>query len=280
MTFQEIILSLQNFWAKQGCLIEQPYDMEMGAGTFHPATFLSVLGQKPFKVSYVQPCRRPKDGRYGENPNRLQKYYQYQVILKPTPSDIQNYYLESLKELKIDLRKHDLKFVEDDWESPTLGAWGLGWQVLLDGIEITQFTYFQQIGGIDLDPISVEITYGLERIAMYLQNKTNYREIVWTENITYGDINYQREKEFSKYNFEIANLKRLFEMFETYFNEVKDLLKEKLALPAYEYIIKCSHIFNLLDARGSISQAERRNYILKIKSLANQCVQLYLDVSN
>ncbi|MFH1612497.1 MAG: glycine--tRNA ligase subunit alpha [bacterium] len=280
MTFQEIILLLQNFWMKQGCLIEQPYDMEVGAGTFHPATFLSVLGQDPFKVSYVQPCRRPKDGRYGENPNRLQKYYQYQVILKPTPADIQNCYLESLKELKIDLKKHDIRFIEDDWESPTLGAWGLGWQVLLDGIEITQFTYFQQVGGIDLNPISVEITYGLERIAMYLQNKTDYREIIWTENITYGSINYQREKEFSKYNFEIADLKRLFEMFQIYFDEVKNLLKEKLYFPAYEYIIKCSHTFNLLDARGAISQAERRNYILKIKSLSNQCAQLYLKQKN
>lgn len=277
MFFQDIVLVLSEYWKKQGCVIVQPYDIEVGAGTMNPATFLRVLGPEPWRVAYCEPSRRPTDGRYGENPNRLYEHYQFQVIIKPSPDDIQDLYLESLYVLGVDPKEHDIRFVEDNWESPTLGAWGLGWEVWLDGMEITQFTYFQQAGGIDLRPISVEITYGLERIAMYLQEKENVFEIQWNECFTYGDIRLQEEREHSIYSFEEGDLKTLFTLFELYEKEAKKLLERKLVLPAYDYILKCSHTFNLLDARGGISVLERSQYMGRIRQLANRCAKLYLE---
>ena len=276
MTFQDLILTLQTYWAGRGCVLQQPYDLEVGAGTFHPATFLRSLGPEPWNVAYVEPSRRPKDGRYGENPNRLQHYYQFQVIMKPSPLEIQDLYLDSLRCLHIDPLEHDIRFVEDDWESPTLGAWGLGWEVWLDGMEITQFTYFQQCGGIDLKPVSVEITYGIERIAMYLQRKDNVFDIQWAPGITYGDIHHQSEVEFSRYNFEISNTAMLFDIFAKFEQESRDVLERGLVLPAYDYCLKCSHVFNLLDARGAISVTERTGYIGRVRNLARAAAEAYL----
>jgi glycyl-tRNA synthetase alpha chain len=276
MEFQKLIMELQRFWAEKGCLIVQPYDVEVGAGTFNPATFLRVLGPEPWKAAYVEPSRRPTDGRYGENPNRLQHYYQFQVILKPAPYDAQELYLESLKWIGIDPLEHDIRFVEDDWESPTLGAWGLGWEVWLDGMEITQFTYFQQAGGFDLDPISVEITYGLERIAMYVQGVASVFELIWSDGITYGEIHHQGEVEWSYYNFQEASLPMLFQLFDSFEAECKRLIEKDLVLPAYDYCLKCSHTFNLLDARGALSVAERTRYILRVRELAKMCAEKYL----
>ena len=276
MTLQELILALEQFWNEQGCVIQQPYDIEVGAGTFNPATFLRVLGPEPWKVAYVEPSRRPTDGRYGENPNRLQHYYQYQVIVKPSPLAIQDIYLDSLRSFGIDPLAHDIRFVEDDWESPTLGAWGLGWEVWLDGMEITQFTYFQQAGGIDLKPVSVEITYGIERIAMYLQEVENVYDLTWTDGIHYGDIHHQGEVEFSRYNFEEADVEMLLQLFEMYEGEAQKLLKKGLVLPAYDYCLKCSHTFNLLEARGAISVTERMGFILRVRDLARGSADLYL----
>jgi len=276
MNFQEVILALERCWADRGCVIQQPYDLEVGAGTFNPATLLRVLGPEPWKVAYVEPSRRPTDGRYGENPNRLQHYYQYQVIIKPSPLEIQEIYLDSLKSLGIDPLDHDIRFVEDDWESPTLGASGLGWEVWLDGMEITQFTYFQQAGGVTLDPISVELTYGLERIAMYLQEKDNVFDLIWVDNVTYGDVHHRGEVEFSIYNFEEADVDMLFKLFDMYEEEAKRLLKKELVWPAYDYCLKCSHVFNLLDARGAISVAERTNYIARVRNLARMVAHGYV----
>ncbi len=276
MTLQELILSLHRYWADQGCVIHQPYDLEMGAGTFHPATFLRALGPEPWRAAYPQPCRRPTDGRYGENPNRMQHYYQYQVVLKPSPDNVQTLYLDSLARLGINPKQHDIRFIQDDWESPTLGAWGLGWEVRLDGMEITQFTYFQEVGGVELNPITVEITYGTERIAMYLQQVNNVFDLAWTDGITYGDIHHQTEIQFSKYNFEAADATMLVATFQTFESECKRLLAEGLALPAYDYCIKSSHVFNLLDARGAISVAERTGYIARVRALAYQCAEGYL----
>jgi glycyl-tRNA synthetase alpha chain len=276
MNFQEVILSLQKFWARKGCVLVQPYDIEVGAGTFHPATLLKVLGPEPWNVAYVQPSRRPTDGRYGENPNRLQHYYQFQVILKPSPIDVQKQYLQSLKALGIDSLEHDIRFVEDDWESPTLGASGLGWEVWLDGMEITQFTYFQMAGSIELRPVSVEITYGLERISMYLQGVDNVYDLQWNNNITYGDVYHQQEIEQSTYNFELADVDMLLDLFNKYEAEAKRIIKEKLVIPAYEYCLKCSHTFNILDARGAISVTERTGYIARIRNLARACAEQYL----
>lgn len=276
MYFQDIIINLQTYWAKQGCVICQPYDMEKGAGTFNPMTFLKVLGPEPWKVAYVEPSRRPTDGRYGENPNRLQHYYQFQVILKPSPDDIQDIYLNSLKKLGIDPLKHDIRFVEDDWESPTLGAWGLGWEVWLDGMEITQFTYFQQAGGIELKPVSGELTYGLERIAMYLQGVDSIFDIEWTKGTKYGDVHYRDEVEYSIYNFEAADTEMLFKLFDMYEKEAQRLLEKSLVLPAYDYCLKSSHTFNLLDARGAISVAERTRFIARVRDIARRCAEGYL----
>jgi len=275
MYFQDLILKLHDFWSKNGCILLQPYDMEVGAGTFHPATFFRVLGPEPWKAAYVEPSRRPADGRYGENPNRLQHYYQYQVILKPSPLECQELYLESLTHLGIDPLKHDIRFVEDDWESPTLGAWGLGWEVWLDGMEITQFTYFQQVGGIDLKPVSVEITYGLERIAMYLQEIDNVFEIEWRRGIKYGEIHRQGEVEFSRFNFDYANTELLIKQFEEYEMESKRMNELELVLPSYEYCLKCSHTFNLLDARGVLSVTERTGYIARVRALAKLCAEAF-----
>ena len=277
MNFQNIILKLQEFWANNGCVILQPYDLEKGAGTFHPGTFLRCLGNTPWSAAYVEPCRRPTDGRYGENPNRLQHYYQFQVIIKPSIDNIQELYLESLEFLGINTKKHDIRFVEDDWESPTLGAWGLGWEVWLDGMEITQFTYFQQAGGFDLDPITVEITYGTERIAMYLQNVDSVYDLKWSDKVSYRDIHHRTEYEFSKYNFELADVSMLKEFFNSSKKECLNLIKNKLPLPAYDYCLKCSHLFNLLDARGSISVTERARYILEIRELAKNSASLYME---
>ena len=277
LNFQDIILFLSQYWTSQGCILQQPYDIEVGAGTFNPATFLRVLGPEPWKVAYVEPSRRPTDGRYGENPNRLQHYYQYQVILKPSPLDIQDKYLNSLEKLGVNPLEHDIRFVEDDWESPTLGAWGLGWEVWLDGMEISQFTYFQQVGGIDLKPVSVEITYGLERIAMYLQGVDNVYDLQWAEGIRYGDIHLQSEVEFSIYNFEKADIKMLFDLFFMYEREAKRLIVEGLVLPAYDYCLRCSHTFNLLDARGAISVTERTGYMGRIRNLARGCAEKYFQ---
>jgi len=280
MYFQEVIAILNEFWAKQGCIILQPYDMEVGAGTFHPATFLRSLGSEPFSAAYVEPCRRPTDGRYGENPNRLQHYYQYQVIIKPSPDNIQEIYLESLKALGIDPKEHDIRFVEDDWESPTLGAWGLGWEVWLDGMEITQFTYFQQIGGFECNPVTVEITYGLERITMYLQEVENVFDIKWNEKYTYRDIHLRGEIEYSIYNFEQADVNLLKELFDKFEREGYRLFNLGLALPGYDIVIKCSHIFNLLDARGAISPIERANYIARVRNLAKKAAEIWLNGKN
>ncbi|MFH1561930.1 MAG: glycine--tRNA ligase subunit alpha [Nitrospirota bacterium] len=278
MTFQEVILNLQNFWKQQGCLITQPYDIEVGAGTFNPATFLRVLGPEPWKVAYVEPSRRPTDGRYGENPNRLQHYYQFQVIIKPAPDNIQQTYLNSLVSLGIKPLEHDIRFVEDDWESPTLGAAGLGWEVWLDGMEVTQFTYFQQVGSLPLEPISVELTYGLERIAMYLQGKNSVFDIEWGQGIKYGEVHHQTEVEFSKYNFEAANVKMHFKLFGMYEKEAIRLIKKALVFPAYDYVLKCSHVFNILDARGAISVTERTSCIARIRNLARLCAQGYIKI--
>jgi len=277
MYFQDIIMELNKFWAEQGCVIQQPYDMEVGAGTFHPATLLRALGPEPWKAAYVQPSRRPTDGRYGENPNRLQHYYQYQVVIKPSPLEIQDMYLESLKRFGLDLLEHDIRFVEDDWESPTLGAWGLGWEVWLDGMEITQFTYFQQAGSLDLQPITVEITYGLERIAMYLQKVENVYHLAWNEAVSYGEIFHQAEVEFSTFNFEEANVQALIGFFDTYESEAHKLVAKGLILPAYDYCLKCSHTFNLLDARKAISVAERTRYIGRIRNIARQVAMQYTE---
>ncbi|MBF0142041.1 MAG: glycine--tRNA ligase subunit alpha [Magnetococcales bacterium] len=276
MTFQELILALQRYWAEQGCVVLQPYDVEMGAGTFHPATFLRVLGPEPWRAAYVQPSRRPTDGRYGDNPNRLQHYYQFQVILKPSPLEIQEVYLQSLRAIGIDPLQHDIRFVEDDWESPTLGAWGLGWEVWLDGMEVTQFTYFQQVGGIDLVPVSGEITYGLERLAMYIQGVENVYDLRWTERVTYGDVFHQNEVDYSRFNFELADTAMLFALFATHEAEALRLVGAALPVPAYDQVIKCSHAFNLLDARGAISVTERAGYIGRVRNLARQVAEGYL----
>lgn len=277
LTFQEIIFSLQRFWSEKSCVILQPLDMEVGAGTFHPATFLRAVGPEPWRAAYVQSSRRPADGRYGENPNRFQHFYQYQVVLKPSPDNIQELYIESLKALGVDFLIHDLRFVEDNWESPTLGAWGLGWEVWLDGMEITQFTYFQQVGGLECRPVMGEITYGLERLAMYLQNKESAFDLIWTDNVTYGDVYLQNEIEMSAYNFEHANIDFLFQQFDEYEKTSQDLIDKKLALPAYEMMLKTSHTFNLLDARHAISVTERQRYILRVRSLARAVAQQYYN---
>jgi glycyl-tRNA synthetase alpha chain len=276
VTLQELILSLHRYWADQGCVIHQPYDLEMGAGTFHPATFLRALGPEPWRAAYPQPCRRPTDGRYGDNPNRMQHYYQYQVVLKPSPDNIQDLYLESLTRLGINPKHHDICFMQDDWESPTLGAWGLGWEVRLDGMEITQFTYFQEVGGIELNPITVEITYGTERIAMYLQQVDNVYDLRWNDRISYGDIHHQTEVQFSTYNFEASDATMLTATFQTFEAECMKLIDRGLILPAYDYCIKSSHVFNLLDARGAIGVAERTGYIARVRALAYKCAEGYL----
>ena len=276
LTFQQIILQLQNYWDKQGCALLQPLDMEVGAGTSHTATFLRSLGPEPWKAAYVQPSRRPKDGRYGENPNRLQHYYQYQVVLKPAPANILELYLGSLEALGFDLKANDIRFVEDDWENPTLGAWGLGWEVWLNGMEVTQFTYFQQVGGIDCKPITGEITYGLERLAMYLQGVDNVYNLKWTDALSYGDVYLQNEKEQSAYNFEHSDAKFLFDAFAAHEKQALYLMTQALALPAYEQVLKAAHTFNLLDARGAISVTERAAYIGRIRNLARNVAQSYV----
>jgi glycyl-tRNA synthetase alpha chain len=278
MYLQDVIMKLNEFWASRGCLLEQPYDLEVGAGTFHPATFFGSLGKGPWRVAYVQPSRRPTDGRYGENPNRLQRYFQYQVIIKPSPENSQELYLESLEYLGVNLREHDIRFVEDNWESPTLGAWGVGWEVWLDGMEITQFTYFQQIGGISLREIPLEITYGLERIAMYLQGVDNVFEVKWNEHVKYGDVFLENEKEFSFFNFEEANVELLFRHFDEFEREFYRLIEKKLYLPAYDYVLKCSHTFNLLDARGAISVSQRQTYVKRIQAMARKVARVFLEV--
>jgi glycyl-tRNA synthetase alpha chain len=277
LTFQQLILRLNEFWDRQGCVLLQPYDMEVGAGTFHTATFLRAIGPEPWNAAYVQPSRRPKDGRYGENPNRLQHYYQYQVVLKPSPADIQERYLASLAALGIDAREHDIRFVEDDWESPTLGAWGLGWEVWLDGMEVTQFTYFQEVGSLACRPVLGEITYGLERLAMYLQGKESIYDLVWTPGVSYGDVYHQNEVEQSRYNFELSNPEMLFRHFGEYETEAKRLIEAQCVLPAYEMVMKASHAFNLLDARGAISVTERAAYIARVRALARAVAQAYYD---
>jgi len=276
LTFQQIILTLQDYWARQGCVLMQPYHTEVGAGTFNPATFLRVLDDKPWRVAYVEPSIRPADGRYGENPYRLQHYYQFQVILKPAPENIQDLYLGSLERLGVDLRAHDVRFVEDDWEGPTLGAWGLGWEVWIDGMEITQFTYFQQVGGVDLKPVSVEVTYGLERIAMYLQQVSSVYDLVWAEGVTYADVYQRNEAQFSRYNFETADTGLLFSHFTDFEQECESCLASELPLPAYDYVLKCSHTFNLLDSRGVISVTDRTGYIARVRNLARRCAEMHL----
>ena len=281
-TFQGLILALQQFWAKQGCVILQPLDMEVGAGTFHPATFLRAIGPETWNAAYVQPCRRPTDGRYGENPNRLQHYYQFQVILKPSPDNIQECYLESLRELGVDTSIHDIRFVEDNWESPTLGAWGLGWEVWLNGMEVTQFTYFQQVGGLECYPVAGEITYGLERIAMYLQGVDSIYDLTWTldpegNKVSYGDVFHQNEVEMSHYNFEQADVECLFQSFDSCERESQRLIAAKLPLPAYEQVMKASQAFNLLDARHALSVTERQRFILRVRTLAREVAQAYFE---
>ncbi len=276
-TFQQLILKLNAFWAGQGCALLQPYDMEVGAGTFHTATFLRAIGPEPWSAAYVQPSRRPKDGRYGDNPNRLQHYYQYQVVLKPSPAAIQDLYIQSLVELGIDPKQHDIRFVEDDWESPTLGAWGLGWEVWLDGMEVTQFTYFQEVGGLACKPVLGEITYGLERLAMYLQGKDSVFDLVWTPGVTYRDVYHQNEVEQSRYNFELSNVGMLFAHFNDYEGEAKRLIADQCVLPGYEMVLKASHAFNLLDARGAISVTERAAYIGRVRGLARAVAQAYYE---
>ena len=278
LSFQDIIMNLQKFWGKHGCVILQPYDMEVGAGTFHPATTLRSLGPRPWKAAYVQPSRRPTDGRYGENPNRLQHYYQYQVIIKPSPKNIKQLYLKSLATIGIDVKNHDIRFVEDDWESPTLGAAGLGWEVWCDGMEITQFTYFQQMTGIECKPVPVEITYGLERLCMFVQGKNNVFDLDWNnEGVKYKEVFFQAEKEFSAYNFEFANTDTLLKNFENTENECKSLLDKKLSLPAYDQCLKASHIFNVLDARGAISVAQRAEYISRIREITKSVATIWID---
>jgi glycyl-tRNA synthetase alpha chain len=276
MTFQAVIAKLHEFWGERGCLIAQPFDTEKGAGTMSPHTFLRAIGPEPWSVAYIEPCRRPTDGRYGENPNRVQHYYQYQVLIKPSPDNIQDIYLDSLRVLGIHPEDHDIRFVEDNWESPTLGAWGVGWEVWLDGMEVTQFTYFQQCGGIDCRPVSIEITYGLERLAMYLQNVDAIKKIQWNEKIQYGDIFWQGEIEQCTYNFEASNPEMLFNLFSLYEQEAKQLIEKGLVLPSLEYVLKCSHSFNLLDARGVIAVTERTRYIGRIRNLAREVAHLYL----
>lgn len=276
MTFQDIILSLQNFWAKQNCILAQPYDVEKGAGTMNPSTFLRVLGPEPWNIAYVEPSRRPADGRYGDNPNRLYQHHQFQVIMKPSPDNIQELYLESLKELGINPKEHDIRFVEDNWESPTLGAWGLGWEVWLDGMEITQFTYFQQVGSVDIKPVASEITYGLERLAMYIQGVENVYDIEWVNGVTYGDVFHQNEYEQSLYNFKLSDEELLFDLFDKYEKEAVRIIKEGCVHPAYDYVLKCSHTFNLLDARGAISVSQRTSFIGRVRNLARMCAQCYL----
>jgi glycyl-tRNA synthetase alpha chain len=281
MTFQELIFKLQQYWAGHGCVIQQPYDMELGAGTFHPATFLRAIGPEPWKVAFVQPSRRPTDGRYGDNPNRLQHYYQFQVILKPSPRDIQELYLDSLRMAGVDPLVHDIRFVEDNWESPTLGAWGLGWEVWLNGMEVSQFTYFQQVGGLDCKPVSGELTYGLERIAMSLQNVDSVFDLVWTETgagtVTYGDIYHQNEVEMSAFNFDLADIETLFQWFDQCEQQSQFLIDNNLPLPAYEMVLKASHVFNLLDARHAVSVTERQRYILRVRSLARMVAEAYYN---
>ncbi len=276
MNFQDIIFELDSYWAAQGCIIQQPYDMEVGAGTFHPATLLRALGPEPWKAAYPQPSRRPTDGRYGDNPNRLQHYYQYQVVIKPSPLDVQELYLKSLERFGLNLMEHDIRFVEDDWESPTLGAWGLGWEIWLDGMEITQFTYFQQAGSIDLHPVTAEITYGLERIAMYLQGVDSVYDIAWNDEISYGEIFHRAEVEFSTFNFEEADVEKMIGFFNAYEAEAGKLIARGLVLPAYDYCLKCSHIFNLLDARKAISVAERTRYIGRIRNIVRSVAEAYV----
>ncbi len=278
LTFQETILTLQKYWSKQGCVILQPYDLEVGAGTFHPATTLRSLGEKPWKTAYVQPSRRPTDGRYGDNPNRLQHYYQFQVLIKPSPGNIKKLYLNSISSIGINYNEHDIRFVEDDWESPTLGAAGLGWEVWCNGMEITQFTYFQQMAGIECKPISVEITYGMERLCMFIQNKKNVFDLIWNnDGVSYKDVFYQSEKEFSAYNFEHANTDNLFKIFDMIEQEAKSLTEKKLSLPAYDQCLKASHVFNILDARGVISVAQRAEYISKIRDLTKAIGKVWLE---
>ncbi len=276
MNFQDVILKLQNFWSDRGCVLTQSYDMEVGAGTFHPATLLRVLGPEPWKTAYVQPSRRPTDGRYGENPNRLQHYFQYQVILKPSPPDVQQQYLDSMKALGVDPLEHDIRFVEDDWESPTLGASGLGWEVWLDGMEISQFTYFQMAGSVDLKPVSVELTYGLERICMYLQGVDNVYDLKWNDSVNYGEIYHQQEVEQSTFNYEVADIDMLFDLFNKFEAEALKIVKMGLVVPAYEFGLKCSHTFNLLDARGAISVTERTGYIGRVRRIARACAKAYV----
>jgi len=279
ISFQQIIFKLNQFWSDQGCIIMQPYDIEKGASTMNPATFLRVLANKEWKMACIEPCRRPTDGRYGENPNRLQHYFQYQVIMQPNPSNSQELYLDSLKALGVNPLEHDIRFVEDNWESPTLGAWGCGWEVWLNGMEITQFTYFQQAGGIEIKPVAVELTYGLERIAMYLQNVDSVYDLIWHEHngkkVLYRDVYHRNEVEQSKYNFEVSSSERLLDLYKLYFSEATACLDAQLAIPAYDYVLKCSHTFNLLDARGAISKDERQNYILEIRSLAEKTARIY-----
>ncbi len=279
--FQEIIAKLNEYWGKKGCIIIQGYDLEVGAGTFNPATFLRCLGPEPWNVAYVEPSRRPTDGRYGNNPNRLQHYYQYQVIMKPSPPDVQDQYLDSLRHIGINLNEHDVRFIEDDWESPTLGASGLGWEVWLDGMEITQFTYFQQCGSFELKPISVELTYGLERICMYIQNRKSVFDINWNKDIKYRDVHHRSEVEFSHYNFNVADTDlhfKLFDMFEKECLAILGYTGEKLVLPAYDYVLKCSHVFNMLDARGAISVTERVGYIARVRNMARKCAERYIEI--
>ena len=276
LTFQELALNLSKYWSDNDCIIQQPYDIEKGASTMNPATFLRSLGPEPYSVAMIEPCRRPTDARYGENPNRLGHYFQYQVILKPSPDNAQDIYLKSLEAIGIDLKKHDVRFVEDNWESPTLGAAGVGWEVWLDGMEITQFTYFQQVGGLEVKPVALEITYGLERIAMYLQNVNSVFDVMWNKKLKYGDIYLQNEIEQSKYNFEYSNAKRLFEMFDLCEAEAFSCLQAQIVLPAYDWVLKCSHTFNLLDARGVISKDERVNYINRVRTMAAEVAKLYV----
>ena len=276
LNFQDLILNLSRFWSDYGCVIQQPYDIEKGASTMNPATFLRALGPEPWQTAMVEPCRRPTDARYGENPNRLGHYFQYQVILKPSPDNAQELYLKSLEAMGIDLSKHDVRFVEDNWESPTLGAAGVGWEVWLDGMEITQFTYFQHVGGLEVKPVALEITYGLERIAMYIQNKESVFDINWNNTLKYGDIYLQNEIEQSKYNFEYSNAERLFSLFDSYQKEVDNCIEAELVLPAYDYVLKCSHTFNLLDARGVISKDERNNFIRRVRTMASAVANLYV----
>ena len=277
MTLQDLILSLHHFWASHHCILTQPYDTEKGAGTFNPNTFLRALGPEPWRAAYVEPCRRPTDGRYGENPNRLQHYFQYQVVLKPAPADSQNLYLESLAHLGIEPQNHDIQFIQDDWESPTLGAWGLGWEVRLDGMEITQFTYFQEVGSIELDPVTVELTYGLERIAMYIQGADSIYDLMWSKDVRYHELFHEPEVQFSTYNFEVADIEMVANTFQNFETECQRLLEKNLVFPAYDYCMKTSHLFNLLDARGAISVAERTGYIARVRNLARRCAEAFVN---